>query len=178
MKKIVSLACAIIMIFALSINCFAATKYSSITEAQANNGLYVSGNSVYDFTKASSKTFVPGRTDGSYSVNSTGTERYFSADSTYHSFTCVFRSTSDAYSNYGSDSWVIDKIEAKCRYYQDDALAASGIDTEYNASHAGATPSPMPTLLSSSDYIYGSHAFEEAGYQSWYPETYEAYSMF
>ncbi|MEL7657878.1 MAG: hypothetical protein AAGU75_18445 [Bacillota bacterium] len=169
MKKLASIAFAVVLAFSLSINSFAAS--TSLSAAQDSNGIYVSGNSVYDFTEASYKIFYPSRTDGTYSLSSTPTEKYYSCNTEWGFSATNPRSWSKATSDYGNSGWVIDRIMAKARLYVGGALYSDGIDDQTNASYAGAKPSKFPAFHLSSDELYGSHAFEMAGYQSWYPET-------
>lgn len=65
----------------------------------------------------------------------------------------------------------IDRIYARLTVYNEKAFAASGTDDQSNSSYAGATASVHFNPWEDGE-SYGTHKFEHAGYQSWYPETY------
>lgn len=123
---------------------------------------------VYDFEKIPKKVFIPQplKNDVNMATNITWTART-------NLFEYMFFSdhSSDSKLQETGASYPIDLIYVKGRLYVDGNLRDSEVDEATNASYAGVRcDTGIPVGDASA---YGNHKFEEAGYQSWYPETYD-----
>ena len=175
MKKLLVMLLVVALLSSLSfMTAFAAEEDTAIgtdsliAEAQANEAILVAGDSVYDFRKLPSKTFSPERLDNQGFTATAALSLNFYANCELGSVNS--RAWSDAVN--GSSAYPIDRIMATARFYKNSVLASSATDNQMNSSHAGAGVESRHAIWEDPD-LYGSHAFEEAGYQSWYPETYD-----
>lgn len=132
---------------------------------------------VYDYEKIPEKSYCPKRIskDGFY-LESPLT-LYWYAMCKYHDplfFDMWGEAQTDSYCDEEySQRYAIDYIKAKVKLYVNGILDGSATDDDTNASHAGI--SLDYETQGSQDYeVYGLHACEEEGYESWYPETYDS----
>lgn len=125
---------------------------------------------VYDKEKVPNKEFTP-KSLNPNEKNSLAAVPYWSANSGQYALGGTW-STSDSYtSSSKSAKKAINRIYAKTKHYVDGGLRGSKSDNQYSASHAGADVNKGNWIVGD-DEVYGEHAFEHSGYQSWYPETY------
>lgn len=164
MKK--TLASIAIILFSAS--SLSLTAYASGTDI-------VPSDVVLDSEKVPHKEFQPQLLDNQQNkLSAAATGPYWVADSKCDEgyFSDNVLSYSASYTdNSKSNRKQIDRIYAKLTVYNDKAFAASGTDDQSNSSYAGATASVHFNLFADGE-SYGTHKFEHAGYQSWYPETY------
>lgn len=127
-------------------------------------------NVVYDNEKKSEKVFSPQKLDSGIGITATG--KLWSANvDIWNPVTGHVRCKATSKSTYNGSNWAIDYIYAKARAYKNGTLEASASDDAYNSSYVGA-------LAITDDEGwgwagYGNHKFQKAGYQSYYPETYD-----
>lgn len=175
MKKFVASIITFAVLLSLcSVSTLAASTENDlgiIMNTKSNNAVYITKTAAYDFRKIPSKSFTPS------TINNT----MRAAGDPHYTANCDFNNFLGTTIKAWSDSWTddtksskfsIDRIMAKARLYKDDALYSSATDDNNDSSHAGASISKTPATLWGCE-LYGSHAFELKGYQSWYPETYD-----
>lgn len=132
-------------------------------------------NAVYDTQKIPHKVFSPAALN---SANNTSLQvlsaPYWEVLSVWY-IDDVGTSTSDSWTSSSKTTrYVIDHIYAKTKVYNRGVIDVTKADDQLNASHAGASARCTSISHIFSDHeVYGAHTFEEAGFQSWYPETYD-----
>lgn len=162
MKKVFSLALALAMMGS-----------SSVVFAETNKADNTLPKAVYDTEKVPSKDFTPYMIDGAKSDLKAAP--YWSAKSTWYFGDKAGKVTSDSYTDSSKNSKkAIDRIMAKSKVYFQGALDGSNTDDGRNSSHAGTVAYCSSKVhIVGNHEVYGNHAFEESGYVSWYPETFD-----
>ncbi len=167
MKKVIISFILLLTIVGMSLPTFAASDNTS------NNATVV-----YDYEKKAYKTFQPGKiASANLSISSTQSDPWWAAHCDMYTdiglpLTIVAKAYSDSYQDQaGTIRQAIDYIAAEVRYYIDQVLVNQNADDHTNASHAGCQV--VGDFLVADHDAYGNHTFEEAGYVSWYPETYD-----
>lgn len=128
---------------------------------------------VYDNTKAKFKVFVPSLITAGPSPR-VSTPFRWEANSEWYGGAHMGIGSSDSLEDVGSGRYPIDRIYAKTRVYFGNGLTGSQTDDNTNSSKAGCTVFCSLDRLHIGDHeVYTSHKFEESGYTSWYPETFD-----
>lgn len=122
---------------------------------------------VLDTEKIPSKAFTP----QSLSPDVRAAAPYWEAQSGQYTLGGTWTMSDSYTSSSMSSKKSINRIYAKTKHYVDGGLRGSSSDNQYNANHAGANVNKGQWLVGD-DEVYGEHAFEHNGFQSWYPETY------
>lgn len=165
MKKIFSfMLCAILTTF-----CFIPTNAYAVI--QNDEGIK---KEVFDTAKLPNKVFQPSSVDGSVNPSFVlpALDYYWVAESSV-GFWGGTTTSSDSYTDSScSIKKPITHIYAKSKRYIDGALDTSKTDDQYTSSHASAVCDGNGIHFTDIE-AYGSHKFEQTGYQSWYPETYD-----
>lgn len=151
---------------------------SSIASAKTTTQINSYTPQVYDTEKIPSKEFTPYRVDSStnsQSIEPYATVMHWVAKSSWYATDAGAHTISDSYKDDSKTTKVaIDRIMAKARLYFNNTLDSSAIDDNQYSSHSGAYTRCTSYMHIIGDHeVYGSHAFEKAGYSSWYPETYD-----
>ncbi|MBU5346332.1 hypothetical protein [Paenibacillus lautus] len=145
------------MLLLLPLNAFASSDIQPVQEV------------IYDFERVQEKSFVPAPTS---ELSTFAVAPYYFAKTTV-SHTDGGTSVSDSYTDSSKTArYSIDLIYAKVKTYEYGGLLGSKEDKQTNASHAGAQYG-SGTHLGSDTEAYGLHRFEEAGFQTWEPETFD-----
>ncbi|RAP73389.1 hypothetical protein [Paenibacillus montanisoli] len=135
-----------------------------------NSELRTDQEVIHDFEKISEKGFKPART--SKLTTFAAVTPYYVAKTTV-TYTSGATSVSDSYTDSSrSTKYNIDLIYAKVKVYEYGGFYGSSEDTQTNFSHAGAQYGSGQALGSDTE-AYGLHKFQEAGFQTWEPETYD-----
>lgn len=172
-KKIISFTLALSMCLSLSIPAFA-TQVDALSNAKDANSVVVTGDAVYDFRILPEKSYSPEAIEG-VSIRADNPRPYFHAVSELKTGVFNYYAKSYSESTYDSDRsrfLAIDYIMAKAKLYQSDALFSSNTDEQTHASYAGIS-TDVPGSSKNFLELYGAHAFEQQGYVSYYPETYQ-----
>lgn len=142
----------------------------SPTSVFASNADQTLPSIVYDTAQLQEKSFEPAITNVGARLSASLTP-YWTAQ-TIVTTNDGATSVSDSFTDTSKQKRLtINRIYAKVKLYEDGGYKGSSEDDQSDLSHAGAQfASPAGP---SDTEAYGAHKFEHAGYQSWYPETYD-----
>ncbi|MEK3759649.1 hypothetical protein MKZ07_14470 [Paenibacillus sp. FSL P4-0338] len=125
---------------------------------------------VFDTAQLQEKSFEPANTNTGAKLSAALTPHWTAKTTvTYNSGAT---SVSDSFTDSSKRTRLtIDRIYAKVKLYEDGGHIGSAEDDQSNLSHAGAQFGSGASA--SNTEAYGAHKFEHAGFQSWYPETFD-----
>jgi hypothetical protein len=139
--------------------------------AETNKAMTDIPEIVYDTEKIPQKSFVPKKLDASTEFETLAAGNWTANCDVYNPVLSNILCNATSTSTMNGSNWAIDLIYAKVRAYEGGGLIISDEDSNTNSAFAGITVNTDREGWGV--YCYGNHKFEEAGYQSWYPETFD-----